>query len=289
MDQGLDGSGAVAPVLADQGEGGAGDRALDAEGRGEALGEGRLARAEVPDEEDGVARRADPGQAGRDLLGPRRRLGFDDNGPTHQALMNRLARTRSAHFGQGLAAGAQDEGRVVGRDEMPRAERIDRAAQLADALGAVEEQPGGEVAQGDHDRRADERDLLLEVGAAGLDLAGSRIPVLGGAALDHVGDVALGPCDPDLLEHEAVEEFARAPDEGLALQVFLVTRALADEEEGRPGVAHPEDDLGATRGQRALGAAEGFGAQPFPRRPDARRHGFSAAGGTWSHPSVRGR
>ena len=98
VDQGLDGSGTVAAVLADQGEGGTGDRALDTEGGGKALGEGRLARAEVPDEEDGVARRAHPGQAGRHLLGPRRRFGLDDDGPPHQALMSRLARTRSARI-----------------------------------------------------------------------------------------------------------------------------------------------------------------------------------------------
>jgi len=42
--------------------------------------------------------RADPGQAGRDLLCPSRRFRADDNGPPHQALMSRLARTRSARI-----------------------------------------------------------------------------------------------------------------------------------------------------------------------------------------------
>ena len=108
----------------------------------------------------------------------------------------------------------------------------------------LEQELGGEVPQRDDDRRVDERDLLLQVRAARLDLVRRRVAVVGRPALDDVGDVALGPGQADLLPHEAVEQLARAADERLAGQVLLAARALAHEEQVGRGVADAEDDLG---------------------------------------------
>ena len=88
-------------------------------------------------------------------------------------------------------------------------------------------------------------DLLGQIRTAGLDLVRRRVAVLRRPALDDVGDVALGPGEADLLPHEAVEQLARAADEGLAGQVLLAARPLAHEEQVGRGRADAEDDLGA--------------------------------------------
>ena len=56
-------------VLADQDEGGAGDRLGDPEGGAEPLGEGGLARAQVPGQQEHVPGRAQPGQGPGQLPG----------------------------------------------------------------------------------------------------------------------------------------------------------------------------------------------------------------------------
>src|SRR5690606_13337455 len=88
-------------------------------------------------------------------------------------------------------------------------------------------------------------------------LVGLGVEVARRAALDDVADVAAVPGEAELLEHELVEELARAPDERLAEAVLLGAGALAHEEEVGLGVAHAEDDLRAPGGgQLATGAAE---------------------------------
>ena len=84
------------------------------------------------------------------------------------------------HLGHGLAARPQHVGRVIGRDEAGPAPVEDLAAQLADALGGLEQELGGEVAQRDDDRGVDERDLLGQIRPARLDLL--RAPGRGSAA-----------------------------------------------------------------------------------------------------------
>ena len=106
-------------------------------------------------------------------------------------------------------------------------------------------------------------DLLGEVRPARVDLVRGRVTVVGRAALDDVGDVALGPGEADLLPHETVEQLARAPDEGLSGQVFLSTRSLPHEEEVGGRIAHAEDDLCAPLGQWAPGAGRRGAAQPL--------------------------
>lgn len=73
----------------------------------------------------------------------------------------------------------------------------------------------------------------MQVGAASLHLVGHGVAVAGRAALDDVGDVqawrlAVGARARELhgCEH-LVEQLARCADKGLALHVFLFTRAFA--------------------------------------------------------------
>ena len=255
-----------AAVLAHQGEGGAGHRARHAERGGEALGEDRLARAEVAHQQNDVAGPAQcrhparqhpwSPRATRSSTSPARSrsirrheaLGPDEVGP---------------HLGHGLAARPQHVGRVIRRDDVGPTPLEDLSAQLPDALGRLEQQLGGEVAQRDDHPRVDELDLLGQVRPARLDLLGRRVAVLGRPALDDVGDVALGPGQADLLPHEAVEQLARAADEGLAGQILLAARALAHEEQIGRRRAHPEHHLGPALGQRAERARRRGDAQPL--------------------------
>src|SRR3954447_23623712 len=108
-------------------------------------------------------------------------------------------------------------------------EGIAAAPELGDAVGGGQQQPGGEVAEGDDDRRLDELDLRLEIGPARLDLVRLRVPVAGWPALDHVGDVGLCPGYPDLLLHQPVEELSRAAHERLTFEILLPAGTFPDE------------------------------------------------------------
>ncbi len=102
-------------------------------------------------------------------------------------------------------------------------------------------------------------ELLLQPRPAGLDLLGTGVPVVGRAALDHVGDVEAVAGQAHLLQHQLVEELAGAAHEGLPEAVLLRAGALAHEEQVGVGVADPEDDLRAGLGQAATHAGGGFG------------------------------
>src|SRR5262249_18146904 len=79
-----------------------------------------------------------------------------------------------AHAGHDLAATAQGRGRVIGRQENSPilSKGVRTAPQLRDPPAGIEQQPGGEVAEGDDHPGLDQRQLLLEVGPAGRDLLG---------------------------------------------------------------------------------------------------------------------
>ena len=57
----------------------------------------------------------------------------------------------------------------------------------------VGQQPGGETPEGADDPGPDDLDLSVKVRRAGGDLVGQGVPVIGRAALDHVGDVDAAP------------------------------------------------------------------------------------------------
>ena len=71
-------------------------------------------------------------------------------------------------------------------------------------------------------------DLPREEWRAGLDLLRRRRAVAGRAPIDGVGDVDMLLGEPDRRQH-AVEQLPGAPDEGLAAEVFVAARRLADQ------------------------------------------------------------
>ncbi len=165
-----------------------------------------------------------------------------------------------AGLGQRLAARPQYGRRVEGREQRGvdagAGERELAAAQLGDALLGVEQQLRREVAQRHDDARADQLELTVEPGCARLDLVGLRIAVARRAALHDVGDVHVVAREAHALD-ELGEELAGATDEGLALEVFLLARALADEQQVGVGTADAEHHLRPPRRELAQFAPGG--------------------------------
>jgi hypothetical protein len=166
-----------------------------------------------------------------------------------------------AHLRQRLAPAPQGVCRVEGRDEDRLAERVLLTAQLRDADLRVEQQLPGKLAQSDDDLGCDELDLTLEVWTAGVDLDRQRIAVVGGSALDHVGDVHPFAGDTELLEHQPVEQLTGTPDEWQTLTILLCAGTLSYEQQVGRRVTHAEDDLRPPRGQGATGAGAGLDGQ----------------------------
>ena len=75
-------------------------------------------------------------------------------------------------------------------------------------------------------------DLPREEWRAGLDLLGRRRAVAGRAPIDGVGDVDMLLAEPDRVQH-AVEQLPGASDEGLAAEVLVAARRLADQHDAR--------------------------------------------------------
>ena len=152
---------------------------------GEPLGEDRLARAEAADEQHDVAGlgTAGPGDppAARVAAGWRGRVFtglFDVWGRPDQPLGPHQV---GPHLGHGLAAGAQDVGRVVGGDEVGRPPVRRRGPAARGCPGALEEELGGEVAEVTITTGAIRAICSLEIRAAGLDLVGRGIAVAAAA------------------------------------------------------------------------------------------------------------
>src|SRR5205807_6629006 len=140
---------------------------------------------------------------------------------------------------------------MEGRDQRGLAVLVGLTAHLGDALGRVQQQLGGEVAEGDDDLGVDQLKLGVEPRPARFDLLRLGIAVAGRSAADGVADVEALPGEPHLLHHQLVEELAGPAHEWLAFEVLLLARGLADEHQIGVGVADTEDHLGAAFRQRA--------------------------------------
>ena len=98
----------------------------------------------------------------------------------------------------------------------------------------------------------DTRERVEAATAADLDLDRLRVAVAGGAALQYVRNKHIRTLLSNLPE-QLLQQFARASDERDALLVLARPRSLPHEHQLRVGVAGPEDDGLARRGQ--LGTA----------------------------------
>ena len=123
---------------------------------------------------------------------------------------------------------------------------------------------GGDAAQADHDLRPQQTELLPQPGLTGLALGGQRVAVLGRAAFDDVGDVAVGGAVEVDGKEVFVQQLAAAAHEGQALLVLALAGAFAHEQD--LGVLHalPEHDAAAGGVQRTALAGEAVGFQCFP-------------------------
>src|SRR5688572_5971009 len=151
-----------------------------------------------------------------------------------------------------------------GRDDDLRVLRLHRLSALLRHLERLPEQRlRRRGAKADDDARLDQRDLELEPGVAGRDLADVRLLVnptltaLGALPLEvlhRIGDIDGAAIDAGL-DEGVVEELARRPDERLARSVLLVAWLLADEHDVGCARAFAEDGLGADLPEMTAAAA----------------------------------
>src|SRR5262249_38090524 len=109
-----------------------------------------------------------------------------------------------------------------------------------------------------------------------------RGAVVGRAALDDVADVDRAARDPEPLLDHLREQLAGAADEGQALLVLGLARALADEQELGVRVAVAEDDVRAALGEAAAVAVA-------KRRPYLVEVGAPGEGAGLEQRRLRGR
>src|SRR5205814_2018329 len=157
-------------------------------------------------------------------------------------------------LGQRTTTRAQDRRRMQRRDQYcsltGTRERKLSTAQFRDAFLGLQQQLGREVAERDDDARPDELELAVEPRRARLDLVRLRIAIPGRTTLHDVRDVNVGPGEADTLD-ELGEQLSRPTDERLALQVLLLARTLAHEDQIRVGAADAEHDLRPSAGELA--------------------------------------
>ena len=83
---------------------------------------------------------------------------------------------------------------------------------------------------------------------------GRGVAIVGGAALNHVGDEHVLASHADCRQH-FVEQLPRPSDEREALLVFVVAGSLADEHQPRRAGAVPRNGHGPFRAERAEDAS----------------------------------
>ena len=107
-------------------------------------------------------------------------------------------------------------------------------------------------ADADDDGRAEDGHLVAQPADAGFDLPRGGVPVLGRAALHHIGDVdILLSGKPGVLQH-LVQQLAAAPHKGLPLLVLVFSGALPNEQNFCPWGPHAEDHIAAGGCQAAV-------------------------------------
>ena len=118
---------------------------------------------------------------------------------------------------------------------------------------------GGDAAQADHDLWLQQPELFPEPWHTGLALSGQRVTVLGRAALDDVGNVAVfAPVQIDG-KQVFVQQLAAAAHKGQTLFVLALARAFAHEQHLSSLGTLPEHHMGAVGTQLASAAGKAFG------------------------------
>src|SRR4029077_13848545 len=148
------------------------------------------------------------------------------------------------------------------------------------------------AADREHNLGLQQCNLSSKVRQAGLDLLGPRVAVVRRAALEHVGDVDIGPAiEPDG-PPAGIEELTRRPDEGLAAPVLLRSWSFADHQPVGPLRPDPEHALRARGMQWAEAAGAHLIEGTLPLRVDfrgaacRRRYGHRALSAGATHPQI---
>ena len=157
------------------------------------------------------------------------------------------------------------EERIEGHGPPAERHRLLLAVHARDPERAAREERGGEAAERRHDARADELELPVEIGLARRGLRGQRVAVPGRPALEDRRQVRVVQRQPDGGE-EAREELAGASGERRPLAILVEAGRLADEHELRVEASFAEDDVRAPLGERAADTARRLGRDGRQRR-----------------------
>src|SRR5262245_56172399 len=148
--------------------------------------------------------------------------------------------SHSLHIFPDFALGrrrTEQVGRMIGGHEHRVAILVFAAAQSRDWIVRLQEALRRELAERDDHLGFHRVDLAQQERFALLHLVGLGIAIVRRTALEHVGDVDVLAAQTDRLD-DFREKLAGAPDERLALNVFVRPGGLADEHQIRVGIAH---------------------------------------------------
>ena len=159
---------------------------------------------------------------------------------------------------------AQQGGRVEGAHEQDAVLLNELPVLLGHRKVGPDHPLGGDAAQAHHDLGPQQAELLPQPGHAGLALGGQRVTVLGRAALDDVGNVAvLFPVQVDG-KQILVQQLTAAAHKGQALLVLALAGALAHKQHFGVRHALPEHHIRAGLAQLTAAAGKAVGFQRFP-------------------------
>ena len=152
---------------------------------------------------------------------------------------------------------SQEEGGVVGGHEFGAVVRVKTSPEGGYFFFGLQEGLGREGPQGANNFGPNGLQLFEEKGEAGLNLIGSGIAVVRGAAFHDVGDVYLLPRQVDGL-NDAGEKFPGPANKGLALEVLVSARPFSNKDEAGVGVSFAEDQVVSSLMEPAPGALSYF-------------------------------
>jgi len=144
----------------------------------------------------------------------------------------------------------ESRGRVVDGEDHEAVGRLPWLAVDAGDRLTGEELSHRVAAQGHDHARLEHLEVAPEPHVAGRNFLGQRVAVLGRPVAHDIGDENLAAVEPNAGE-ELVEELAGGADERLPLEVFVVPRRLAQEEDAGVRRAIPGDGLARAPVERA--------------------------------------
>ena len=176
-----------------------------------------------------------------------------------------------------FAAVPQQSGGVIQRRHQHTALLKELPVLLGDPEVGLYQLHGRDAAQTHDDLRVHQDHLPAQIAYAGILLCVQRIPVLGRAALDNVGDIYRLPLKPDHLQH-IVQQLPGSAHKGQTLLILAGAGPFPDEQHLGVNGPHAEHHIFPCVRQRAGTALQAFALQFFPRRHRNSSRFFSSSG-----------